>query len=247
MLRRLLEALFLPPAAVLLLLVVGVIVARRWRRVGRTMQVVAVLWLWVLSTPFVSNGLLRTLQSHAALPATGELPAADAIVVLSAEADPTGREYGAPTIGPMTLQRLRYGAELHRRTHLPLLVSGGVAGSGLPSLAAMMAATAQNDFGVPVRWQEDRSADTRENARFSAEMLQAAGLRRVLLVTSAWHMPRAVAAFERAGLIVIPAPTGFVAPVRDPMVGLTPSWHALRDAGLALHEWAGRLVYAVRG
>lgn len=247
MLRRLLEASFLPPAAVLLLLAVGALVARRWRRTGRTLQAFAVLWLWLLSTPFVSNGLLRSLQSHAPLAATGELPAADAIVVLSAEADPGGSEYGGPTIGPMTLQRLRYGAALQRRTHLPLLVSGGLAGTGLPSLAAMMAATAQNDFGVAVRWQEDRSADTRENARFSAEMLQAAGVRRVLLVTSAWHMPRAVAAFERTGLTVIPAPTGFVAPVRDTLVGLTPSWHALRDAGLALHEWVGRFVYAVRG
>ncbi len=245
--RHLLEALLLPPAATLCLLALGALLARRWKRLGRTVQALALLWLLALSTPFVANALLRSLQSFPALPATGELPAADAIVVLSAEADATGAEYGAPTVGPMTLQRLRYGAALQRRTKLPLLVSGGVAGRGLPSLASMMAATATQDFGVPVKWQEDRSADTRENAEFSAAMLKTAGVQKVLLVTSAWHMPRSVAAFERAGLTPIAAPTGFCSPVVDNLVKFTPHWHALRDSGLALHEWIGRFVYALRG
>ena len=108
-----------------------------------------------------------------------------------------------------------------------------------------MAAAAKDELGVPVRWQEDRSADTRENAAFSAEMLRPHGVRRVLLVTSAWHMPRAVAAFEAAGISVVAAPTGFRAPPPDAVVSYIPHWHGLRDGCLALHEWMGRVWYAI--
>lgn len=245
MLRRLLEALLLPPASALWLFLLGTLLARRWRRLGRTLQVLACLWLWAASTPFCAGLLLTSLQSFPALPADGALPAADAIVVLSAEADPVGAEYGGPVAGPLTMQRLRYGAALQRRTRLPLLVSGGAPRLGLPSLAALMARAAVDEFGVPVRWQEGRSADTRENADFSAAMLQQDGAQRVLLVTSAWHMPRAVAAFEAAGLTAIAAPTGFRAPVLDDVANFAPHWHGLRDSCLALHEWIGRAWYAL--
>jgi uncharacterized SAM-binding protein YcdF (DUF218 family) len=245
MLRRLLEALVLPPASVLWLLLLGTLLRRRWPRVGRTLQVGAVLLLWAASTPFVAGALLTALQRHPPLPANGALPAADAIVVLSAEADVTGAEYGGTVAGPTTMQRLRYGAALQRRTGLPLLVSGGVPARGAPSLAATMAAAATNELGVPVRWQEDRSADTFENAAFSAALLREHGVRRVLLVTSAWHMPRAAAAFAANGLDVVAAPTGFRA---EPESGLqlVPDWRALRDTCLALHELLGAAWYAVR-
>jgi uncharacterized SAM-binding protein YcdF (DUF218 family) len=129
---------------------------------------------------------------------------------------------------------------------LPLLASGGIPRHGLPSLAAMMARAAKAEFGVAVRWQEDKSADTRENASFSATLLKADGVRTVLLVTSAWHLPRAVACFEAEGLRVVPAPTGFRAPPGDRVTDWLPHWHGLRDSGLALHEWVGRLVYWAR-
>jgi uncharacterized SAM-binding protein YcdF (DUF218 family) len=244
--RRLLEALCLPPASALGILLLGTLLRRRRPRSGRALQVFAVAWLWAASTPFVAGHLLGSLQPYPALPAHGALPPADAIVVLSAEADPAGAEYGGPVVGPLTLQRLRYGCALQRRTGLPLLVSGGILGTGQPSLAAMMAAAATTEFGVPVRWQEARSADTRENARYSAAMLAADGVRRVLLVTSAWHLPRAVACFEAEGLTVIAAPTGYRSPVSG-AAAFVPDWHALRDTALALHEYVGRLVYALTG
>lgn len=243
MLRRLLESLFLPPASALFLLLLGALLALRWRRTGRTLQVLGIVWLWAAATPFVAGVLLTSLQTFPALPADGALPPADAIVVLSAEADPVAAEYGGAVAGPLTMQRLRYGAALQRRTQLPLLVSGGSPGTGLPSLAAVMARAASAEFGVPVRWQEDRSADTRENATFSAALLARDGVHRVFLVTSAWHMPRAVAAFEAAGLAVVPAPTGFRAPPPDLVTSIVPHWYGLRDSGLALHEWIGRAWY----
>lgn len=69
-----------------------------------------------------------------------------------------------------------------------------------------MAEILEGEFGVPVRWREELSRDTADNARFSAVMLKAAGISRIVLVTQAFHMPRAVALFEAAGLQVVAAP-----------------------------------------
>lgn len=247
MLRRLAEILLLPPASPLWLLALGALLRRPWPRLGRALQALALLALVALSMPAVGGLLLQSLQTDAPLPATGELPAADAIVVLSAEADRHGAEYGHAVAGALTMQRLRYGAFLQRRTGLPLLVSGGVPDRHSPPLAKLMADAATHEFGVPVQWQEDRSADTWENAEFSAAMLLPAGKRKVLLVTSAWHMPRAAASFRRFGLEVVPAPTGFRAPALEGWTGWLPQWSGLKDTCFALHEWLGRLAYAWRG
>jgi len=248
MLQRLFETLLLPPASALCLWLLGTLLRRPQSRLprprlGRALQVSALLMLWCASTPFVGKALLHTLQTAPALPAAGALPEAQAIVVLSAEADRAGGEYGGATVGPMTLQRLRYAAALQRRTGLPLLVSGGVPGSDLPPLAGMMADVCRNEFGVPVRWVEDRSTDTWENADFSAHMLRADGVQRILLVSSAWHLPRAMASFAAQGLDVIPAPTAFRPPPFDGWASLLPHWSGLRDTSLAMHEWAGLFAY----
>ena len=242
---RVLEALSLPPASALLFFLIGGALRRRAPRFGRGLQFFAIVWLWLASTPCVGGLLLQSLQLHPPLPSDAALPPADAIVVLSAGADRVGSEYGRPVVGAMTLQRLRYGVHLHRRTRLPLLVSGGLPARDTPTLAAMMRDAAEREFGVPVRWVEERSADTRENARYSAEMLERDGVTTVLLVTSAWHMPRAVDAFRREGVAVVAAPTAFRS---EPFAGwrsFVPSWQGLHDTCLALHEWGGRVVYAL--
>ena len=246
MLRRLLETLVLPPASVLLLLLLGSALRWRWPRLGRTLQVLAVLALLVLSLPITGGAMLGALQTSPSLPADGPLPPADAIVVLSAEGDRFGVEYGHAVAGSMTMQRLRYGAFLQRRTKLPMLVSGGIPDSHSPALATMMAEAAQQEFQVPVKWIEDRSADTWENAKFSAELLKAAGCKRILLVTSAWHMPRSVASFEAQGIEVVAAPTAFRAPATEGWTGFVPHWAGLKDSCIAMHEWFGGIAYWFR-
>jgi len=200
----------------------------------------------VLSMPVTGGSLLCALQTQPALPAFGPLPPADAIVVLSAESDRFGTEYGHAVAGSMTMQRLRYGVFLQRRTKLPMLVSGGIPDSHSPALATMMEQAAQHEFQVPVKWIEDRSADTWENAQFSAAMLKADGCKRILLVTSAWHMPRSVASFEAHGIEVVPAPTAFRAPPTEGWTAFAPHWTGLKDSCIAMHEWFGGIVYWFR-
>ena len=88
-----------------------------------------------------------------------------------------------------------------------------------------------------------RSTNTMENAAYSAQVLQEAGIRKIYLVTHAWHMPRAVLAFEKAGLEVIPAPTAFVSRSDGQLQDFLPSASALQLTYYAIHEWLGILWY----
>jgi uncharacterized SAM-binding protein YcdF (DUF218 family) len=148
--------------------------------------------------------------------------------------------------GPLSLDRCRYGAYLARRTGLPLLVSGGVLRPDRPAVSLRLARFIEDELGVPVRWTEERSSTTLENARFTAELLRAEGIQRIALVTHAWHMPRARTAFERAGLDVLPAPTAEAPSPQDWQHGLVPSAESFQLSVRVLHEWIGRMWYAAR-
>jgi uncharacterized SAM-binding protein YcdF (DUF218 family) len=109
------------------------------------------------------------------------------------------------TVGPLTLERLAEAASQERRLGLPVLVSGGRPDETTDSLAGMMTAALQDDFRVHVRWQEDRSRNTFENAAFSADILRRAGVRSALLVANSLDMARALWSFRAVGYPVIPA------------------------------------------
>ena len=109
----------------------------------------------------------------------------------------------------------------------------------------MMRELLRDEFGVAVRWFDERARNTAGNAREAAALLHASGVRRVVLVTSAFHMPRARGAFERAGLQVMAAPTGYFgyAGGEFEWSHLVPSGDALRISYLALREMAAGLLY----
>ena len=101
---------------------------------------------------------------------------------------------------------------------------------------------AQQENGVTLRWVEGQSRDTAENARRMAPLLAASGIQRIALVTHASHMPRAVAEFERTGLLVTPAPMGFVLPRRSPLFEWLPSAEGLQASQQVLRELVGGVV-----
>lgn len=202
------------------------------------------LLLLILSLPVVGDGLLHSLEAEPLdLQRARE---AQAIVLLGGGRYLDAPEYGGDTVGRYTLIRLRYAARLQRETGLPLLVSGGRPGGQGLSEGETMRRVLEQEFKVPVRWVEGESNNTRENAELSARILQAAGVQRVLLVSHAWHMPRAVESFARAGLEAIPAPTAFTRPQLTPLAFL-PNAAAMENSSNALHEWIGRFWYWLRG
>lgn len=243
------EAVLLPPGLLIWLLLGGLwLLARGRRRAGLAVSSVGLGLLYLLSTPLVGGGLLGLLQTapplaEDALGAQG----GEAIVVLGAGRRSAAAEYGGDTVNALALERLRYAARIARRTGLPLLVSGGLARDGHPPEAILMMQALEADFGVPVRWVESDSRNTFDNARYSSQILRASGLRRILLVSHAWHMPRALWAFGRFGLQVTPAPTAFETDDDTLLLSdLLPQARALRKSYFALHEMLGNLWYRLR-
>ena len=246
MLRSVLTTLVVPPISLLLLALCCTVLAARystrllWRRRFVNVAGLSLVVLTLLSLPVVGTALLASLSVPSAEPG-----AAGAIVILGG--DVQRLQDNGVTIGPLTLERLRAGAALHRQTGLPILVTGGIVDGTSRPVGALMADSLRTDFGVPVRWVEQKSFDTWENAAFSQPMLASAGIKRVLLVTHAWHMRRSILAFERHGMVPIAAP---VRPDLWPRI--TPSEFIPRVSAwtasyFALHEWLGLAWYARRG
>lgn len=241
--------LLIPPGIVVILAAFGLILQKRWRSLGTAVLWISVVVLLVLSLPITGDALLDGLEeSIVALPSVEDAAAkdADAIVVLGGGRDANEPQYGGDTVNSLTLERLRYAARLQRATGLPVLVSGGtVFGEGEPE-AQLMKRTLTRDFQVPVEWVEGRSRNTYENALYSRAILEAAGKKRVWLVTHAWHMPRALWAFRRAGINAIMAPTGFAGGGERALLDFLPSGRGLYLCGLALHERLGLTWYRLR-
>jgi uncharacterized SAM-binding protein YcdF (DUF218 family) len=247
--------LILPPANLFLLIVIGLAVWRRWPRTGRIVAGTGLALLAFLSTTAGASLFVRPLERMTTPLLAPERAGAQAIVVLAAGRLQAAPEYGGGDIPDyVALARLRYAAHLQRRTGLPVLVSGGVGAKavdadtkgGIEALADAMATALREDFGVPVRWIEPRSRDTLENAAFSAAMLRKDGIRRILLVTDAMHMPRARMAFEHEGLEVVSAPTMFFGHQARSASSLMPSAEGMRRSWYALYELLGFAWYRMR-
>lgn len=237
----------MPLAIVVALLLFGLLLRRRALRFAVTLSWCGVIALIVLSLP-VTGHFLRALLENYAPP----LSAADArlrertvaIVVLGGGRNTDAPEYGGETVSQETLERLRYGAKLHRISKLPLLVTGGTVYGESISEAALMQRVLNEDFGVRAAWIETRSRNTYENALYSRPMLEAAGIRRVILVTHALHMRRALWAFQRVGIDAVPAPMGYTRRGSGVLLfELLPSSTGLSLTTGTVHEWVGLLWY----
>jgi uncharacterized SAM-binding protein YcdF (DUF218 family) len=170
-----------------------------------------------------------------------------AIIVLGGGKYFSAPEYGGTdTVKSHTLVRLRYAARLHHITGKPILVTGGSPEGSATAEATAMKIVLENEFKSPVRWTEDSSNTTLDNARLSRRLLNTAGVRSIYLVTHAWHMPRAKLAFEHTGFEVIPAPTGFTTGYRLTVLDFMPSAYALYKSSRFMHEVLGSIWYRLK-
>jgi uncharacterized SAM-binding protein YcdF (DUF218 family) len=247
--------LILPPASLFLLIVLGLAMWRPWPRAGRIVAGTGLLLLAILSANAGARLFVAPLEALTTPLQAPERAGAQAIVVLAAGRLIAAPEYDGRDIPDyLALARVRYAARLQRRTGLPILVTGGNGASGVdPTLrdrayskADAMAAALRDDFGVPVRWIEPRARDTAENATYSAVLLRADGVKRILLVTDAMHMPRARTAFERAGIEVVSAPTMFFGRTPLGFDDCVPSAEGMRRSWYAVYEWLGIAWYRLR-
>lgn len=181
-----------------------------WRRKQRAAWALFAVtgFFYLLSTSWVSGMLLGSLESAYDQPSE---PQGDVIVMLGggATADtPNQGEWGNLCSSPAS--RLLAAAELYNRLQVPVLVSGGqVYEDSGPE--AVIARRELMRLGVPEQQiiTETRSLNTRQNAVYSGELLRERNLVRPVLVTSAFHMERAVLNFAKEGFETVPFPTDF--------------------------------------
>ncbi len=238
--KALLKAVILPPAGPLLVAIFGLALGRRFPRTGRALTVAGVASLLLLSLPIIAIFLLDRLEMYPPLD-LAQAKSAQAIVILGGGVRRRAPEYGGDTLGPLTLERVRYGARVARQTALPVLVSGGVT-FGETSEASLMRQSLEEEFGVPVRWIEPESRNTHENAVRSAEILRAEGIREVVLVAHEFDMERTRAEFAEEGIATVAAPTGIVPQGRRTWVDYIPSIGALNQSYYALYELLANLA-----
>ena len=239
------KSLLLPPFGFFVLIVVGWLVMRRHRRLGRALFAAGLVALYLFSTPHIGSSLLRALQVDQPLPLNPSVQDVGAIVVLGADVRRQPPEFGGDTVGALTLERIRYGAKLHRALGLPLLVTGGATRPQEHPVGLAMRESLEQDFVVPVRWAETEAVNTYENAKLSSDILTSMGITKIYLVTHAWHMPRAKMAFESTGLQVVPAPTGFLARPTPEFGDFIATASGLLMSYYALYEGVGYLWYSL--
>jgi len=255
-LSKLLPLLLYPLGLACLLMIVTLVLMWKRDRWAPVPLIAALMILLLGSNGWIANALVRSLESQN-IPQT-ELPAADAIVLLGGGTKPAL----APRPGVDLSEegdRVLYAAQLYREGKAPwVIASGGRIDwrrSGA-SEAADMAAILET-LGVPPSaiLQDSKSLNTYENAVNVRQILNEQQLHRVLLVTSAMHMPRSLSIFQRQKIEAIPAPTDFLVAKQDLqqpkkqtiLLNLLPDAERLQKTTKAIKEYFGIGIYRLRG
>ncbi len=227
------------------------LLARGARRTGLFMLTAGAVLLWIAAMPVTGRATLSLLERQYRPMTAAEAPTADIAIVLGGAVNAATPPRIAPDLGEAA-DRVAYAAELYRSGRVKaVLVSGGNlswGASGAPEAEAIRALLIT--WGVPAQAirTENASRTTAENARGVKAMFPQLGAASALLVTSAAHMPRALATFRKAGLPVTPAPTDIRA-ADEPfdLLDVLPDAGALKDTSDAVKEYAGYAVYWMRG
>ncbi len=243
--------LLLPPAGFILLAAIGLLFLKY--RGGKELVIISLSLLWILSTEPVRDALISPLETHySALNInhqTQQQLTTDniAIVLLGAGIYEKAPEFGGRNaLSDHALMRTVYAAEIAKKTELDVYATGGQGLSDNREAEGKVMQRWLIKLGVaPSRvFREDTAKTTWENATHIQQILQDKGIRKIILVTTAWHMPRAVHAFKSQGLRVIPAPCAYIAKKEAyHLLSFLPQAHVLADSSDALHEYMGILWY----
>ncbi len=245
MTKHVLAAFAVPPGIlVLAAAVLGVLFLRGKRSAAGFAFLLFGVLLWAVSLPPAAERMFQGLEApYEQLPA----PKGDVIVLLGG-----GLNDGAPdltgtgTLSGEMLARVVTAARLQKMLSVPILVSGGNAFRGRPPEAPVVKRFLV-DLGIPGDkiLLEGESRDTRENAILSAAILRSRGYAKPVLVTSAFHMKRAVLLFRRAGVEVAPYPAGFHSwtGMKHGFQDFLPTASAMHGFAIAAREYLGLLYY----
>jgi len=249
LISKVLSQLLLPPGGLILLIgVAAMFFKRAWAKV---MLVLALLCFWALATEPMRDILTKPLEfQYQSFHQQHVVSKKTVIVLLGGGVYEQAPEYdGQDRLHDFSMMRTLYAAKLAKKTGLDVYATGGkplheqqdAEGDVMKRILIELGVEAGHIFA------EDFANNTWQNAVLVKAMLQRKGITTVILVTSAWHMPRSVACFEAQGLVVIPAPTDYLSKMSAYDVrSYLPAAKAFYDSSLALHEYLGLLFYRLR-
>jgi len=209
---------------------------------------VALGLVFLCSSPIISELYSSHERTYLPIP-IHKYPTAEAIVILAGDVGiPVSPRMESEVQGNRSIHALR----LYRAGKAPLIIISGGNVFSQDSLKPEAAYTAEllQDWGIPpsVIIFEGNSRNTRENALETAKLLNNRGLKRILLVTTAFHMPRAIGAFRAVGIDAVPAPSSISAELQEPTIlHWIPSLDGLGRVQRLMHEKIGIFVYRIRG
>lgn len=243
--------LIIPQNLCVFLVIVGLVLALiRLRKSGTVIATAGIVWVVAWSLPATSLWLGGALESRYPYQMAPDLPKADAIVVLGGNTANGRANWFLPYDKDTAVVRVDRALELYEAGRAPRILLSGGALEGDVSEARGMAHTLKLQ-GVPddALVLENFSRTTYENATQSEETLHEHGFQRILLVTSALHMPRAIAAFSKQGVAAIPAaaPPQIVLPQDGSITPWLPHMRTLDASRSIIKEYAGLFVYWLRG
>ncbi|MEH6552214.1 MAG: YdcF family protein [Pseudomonadales bacterium] len=252
MLDKVVISVISPLGSALLGFLVAFLLARvGFKRLGRLLAVFSFLWLYIWSTPVASSWILAYVESQYALVEFDDIPVADAAVVLGGGVVATG--FSESTLQDINLgnsaDRVWYASRLYHAGKVKrLILTGGtpLGGGGLSEAEAMQVFA--QSLGVPSVHihLESASNNTRENAHFTGDIIREHHYRRVLLVTSAFHMGRAIGRFDAlgldSGLELIPVPTDFESALLRQQYCCLPGAYALNVSAKVFKEIVARVA-----
>lgn len=241
LLHRMLQSILLPPINSLVIIVLGITISKVRRTKGRILIIAGCITLYLQATPYCAYYINKAI-SPAPMKIVN-LDDAQALVLLGGGVNNSADEYEVNAVSNSdTFTRLRYAAFLAKKNpELPIFVSGGAINSR-DSEASLMKKALKSEFNIKNSiYLEPDSRTTTENAIYTGRLLQQYRISQVVLITSASHMRRAKALFEKNGIKVIPAPTGFysLGYYKLPLLWFVPTASAMVTTSSVLHELLG--------
>lgn len=239
--HRLLQSFLLPPLNSLVIILLGTFFFKTQRSKSYIFILTGCFTLYLQSTPFIAYHLNKLIAPSPMK--IEELNNVQAIVVLGGGVNNSAEEYNVNAVSSNdTFVRIRYAAYLAKKNpDIPIFTSGGAIDTK-NSEASLIKYALQNEFDIENDvYLEPDSKTTKENAKYTAHLLQQYHISTIALVTSASHMRRASALFKQNGIHVIDAPTGYYSLGYStmPLLWFVPTAQAMGTTSSVLHELVG--------
>ncbi|MCL4385047.1 MAG: YdcF family protein [Cyanobacteria bacterium] len=244
--KKILEAVIFPPGIIIIIFLLISFLGRKIRSV-LGISLFSAFFVYFISIQPISGHLLKPLESAYPIPSPARLKHSDGIVILSAGA------YNRQTLTGDSDNRMLKGLELYRKYHIPVIISGGKATSTFSDAkiirnTLIKTGVLKNDIII-----ENKSNDTYENALFTLNICKTHNFKKIILVTSAYHMYRAVFLFKLVRINggfekekIVPYPTDFKTNKNYNIYSFFPDLGSLSLSNEAIHEYLGYLYYLLK-